>query len=212
MKRYRKHILKPIAIGLCSLFAPSLKISFGQMERTPTQLNIVLVEGEGAIHNVGQRVAREPAIRVEDENRKPVAGAAVVFTLPTEGATGDFGNGSKTLMVMTDSAGQAATQGLRTNQVAGKTSIHVTVSYKGLYARGMISEENVLPPGAKPVTASKGGHGKLIAILVIIGGAAAGGAVYAMQQKGSSSTAAATASSPAAIGITAGTGTIVGGH
>lgn len=213
MKTYWQHAVEPIVIGLCFLLGVPIESSAGQQETAPTQLNIIVVEGEGAIHNVQQRVEHEPAIRVEDENHKPVAGAAVVFTLPTEGATGEFGNRSKTLMVMTDGQGQASTQGLRTNQIAGKTSIHVTVSYKGLYARAMISEENVLPPGAKPAAVSgKGGHGKLIAILVIVGAAAAGGAVYATQKGGGSSTTAIIPTGPAAIGITPGTGTIVGGH
>ena len=59
-----------------------------------------------AINNIRQRVSREPVVQVEDENHKPVAGAVVVFTLPTEGATGEFGNGSKNLTVTTDAQGR----------------------------------------------------------------------------------------------------------
>src|ERR1041385_9431846 len=44
-----------------------------------TGLSITIVEGEGAINNVRQRVNREPIVQVEDNNRKPVAGAVVVF-------------------------------------------------------------------------------------------------------------------------------------
>jgi hypothetical protein len=50
------------------------------------RIQIVIVEGEGAINNIRQRVAREPIIQVEDENRRPVAGAAVTFLLPNQGA------------------------------------------------------------------------------------------------------------------------------
>src|ERR1035437_2705000 len=58
------------------------------------ELNIVVVEGEGAINNVRQRAARAPVVRVEEQNHKPIAGAAVAFTLPTGGASGEFSNGA----------------------------------------------------------------------------------------------------------------------
>lgn len=48
-------------------------------------LNLVVLEGEGATNNIRQRTAREPIVQVEDENHKPVAGAIVVFTLPSNG-------------------------------------------------------------------------------------------------------------------------------
>jgi hypothetical protein len=59
--------------------------AFGQ---APPMLNIVIVEGEGAINNVKQRVNRDPIVQVEDENHRPIAGAAVVFFLPDQGASG----------------------------------------------------------------------------------------------------------------------------
>ena len=213
MKGYRRNRLKSVACVLCFLVAFPCKVPAQQVETIPTELNIVVVEGEGAVNLVGQRVAREPRIRVEDEGHRPVAGAAVVFTLPTEGATGEFGKGSKTLVVTTDRLGQAAAQGLRMNDVPGKTSIHITVSYKGLSTRTIISQENVLPPGVTASAAHKHGHGALIAILVVIGGAAAGGAVYATQHSsGTTAPPSVTPTGPTPIGITAGPGTIVGGH
>src|SRR5260221_45644 len=53
--------------------------------QTPTSLQIVIVEGEGAINNVKQRVNREPIVLVEDETHNPVAGASVTFFLPNKG-------------------------------------------------------------------------------------------------------------------------------
>ena len=80
-------------------------------------LNIVVVEGECAINNIRQRTAREPIVQVEDENHKPVAGAAVTFTLPSRGAGGIFPNGSRTLTVLSDEQGRAAARGLQPNTV-----------------------------------------------------------------------------------------------
>ena len=201
--------MKSLAILLCILIAfPAL-----QAQSFPTELNLVIVEGEGATNNVRQRVARDPVVRVEDENHKPVAGAAVVFTLPTEGATGEFGNGAKTLTVLTDNAGRAAAQGLKLNGVDGKIPIHINASYRSLTARATITQFSVLPPGAKPSTAKSGGHGALIGVLVALGAAAAGGGAYlATRSKQTPTTTPAPPAGPTPIGITPGTGSITGGR
>src|SRR5579862_9922243 len=83
------------------------------------QLNIVIVEGEGAINNIRQRVNREPIVQVEDENHKPIAGAVVVFLLPDTGASGTFPNGAHMLMTVTDTQGRATARGIRPNGQSG---------------------------------------------------------------------------------------------
>jgi hypothetical protein len=192
----------------------SMALPHLEAQTVPIQLNIVVVEGEGATNNVRQRVARDPVVQVEDENHRPLVGAAVVFALPTEGATGEFGNGSKTLTILTDKQGRAAAQGLKLNGMNGKVPIHVSASYRGLTARTVINQVSVLPPGVKASSAKSGGHGALIGVLVAVGAAAAGGGAYfALHQ--SSSTPATTPVPPAgptAIGITPGTGSIAGGR
>jgi hypothetical protein len=200
--------LRSLAIGLSFLIAfPVLDAQ----TPLPTQLNIVVVEGEGAINNVKDRTARDPVIRVEDENHKPIAGAAGVFTLPTEGATGQFGNGAKNLTVMTDDNGVAAGKGLKLYQVDGKVPIHINASYRGLTASTTMTEFAVLPPGVKAKT-SHGGHGGLIAVLVVVGAAAAGGGAYLATHKNGTTAAVPVGPTVTPIGITPGTGTIVGGH
>jgi hypothetical protein len=208
MNTHLKYGTKSLALGLAFLITlPPL-----HAQPLPTELNIVVVEGEGAINNVRQRVAREPVVRVEDENHKPIAGAAVVFTLPTEGATGEFSNGGKSLTMITDSQGRATAQSLRLNQVAGKMPIHVNASYRGLTARTSITQFSVLPPGAK-ASSGGGGHGGLIAVLVVLGAAAVGGGAYfATHKNASSGTVGIPPPTVVPIGITPGTGTIVGGH
>ena len=74
---------------ICAIVAPTLRLQAQDAGR----INIVIVEGDGAINNVRQRVAREPIVQVEDENRKPIAGAAVTFLLPNQGAGASFANG-----------------------------------------------------------------------------------------------------------------------
>ena len=208
MTTYLEYWTKSLALGLSFL----ITLPHAHAQTMPTELNIVVLEGEGATNNARQRVARDPVVRVEDENHKPIAGAAVVFTLPTEGATGEFANGAKSLTIMTDSQGKATAQSLRMNPVAGKVPIHVNASYRGLTARTSITQFTVLPPGAKASSSSSGhgGHGGLIAVLVVLGAAAAGGGAYfATRSSGSGVNPPPTV---APIGITAGTGTIVGGR
>ena len=208
MTTYLEYWTKSLALGLSFL----ITLPNAHAQTMPTELNIVVLEGEGATNNVRQRVARDPVVRVEDENHKPIVGAAVVFTLPTEGATGEFANGAKSLTIMTDSQGQATAQSLKMNPVAGKVPIHVNASYRGLTARTSITQFTVLPPGAKASTSSSGhgGHGGLITVLVVLGAAAAGGGAYFATR--SSGSAVNPPPTVAPIGITAGTGTIVGGR
>ena len=146
-------------------------------------LNLVVIEGEGAINNIRQRTAREPIVQVQDENHRPVAGAIVTFTLPSRGASGVFGNGSQTLTVTTDQQGQAVARGLRPNGIKGQVQIRVNANYNGRTANTTITQTNAILTAAGAVAAG-GVSGKLIAVLVVIGAAAAGGAAYAVTHNG----------------------------
>ena len=187
-------------------------VSPAAAQTLPTELHIVVLQGEGTTSNIRQRASTEPLIRVEDEKQNPVSGAVAVFTLPTEGATGEFSNGSKTLTVTTDSRGQAAATGLKMNSIPGKVPLFVSVSYRGLSSRTIMNLFSVATPGAK--IGDSGGHGKLIAILAIIGAGAAGGAVAATHKSGSSPPSVPTPppAGPTPIGITTGSGSIAPPH
>lgn len=176
---------------LCSLCQPA-----------PAKLNLMIVEGEGAINNISQRIAREPIIQVEDENRKPVSGAVVTFLLPENGASGVFLDGSKTLVTITDESGRAAASGLRANKLAGKFQIRVTASFQGAVGNTVINQVNALVAAAAAGgavgagtaaggAAAAAGIGKVIAIVAIVAGAAVGGGLAAASKGGSSSSPAA---------------------
>jgi hypothetical protein len=139
------------------------------------QLKISILDGEGAINSIKLGTAREPIVQVQDENDRPVAGAMVVFTLPDQGASGVFADGTKSLIVHTDTKGQAVARGLKPNQTAGQFKIRVDVSHQGMTTSTAINQSNVL--GA--AVAAGGISAKLITILAIVGGAAAAGAVAA---------------------------------
>ena len=180
-------------------------------QTAPAKLNLIIVEGDGAINNIRQRTAREPIVQVEDENHKPVAGAVVVFLLPNQGAGATFAGGSHSLTVITDSQGRAVARGLRPNTGQGQFQIHVNASFNGQTASASIAQSNAVgAAGAGAGAAAAAGiSGKLIAVLVVVGAAAAAGGVYAATHSGSSSGPAGSSNSPAVITtIAAGTATV----
>jgi hypothetical protein len=193
--------MKMLSIALSCVLLVEITIPPAFAQSPPSQLQIVVVEGEGAIHHVGQTSGQSTLVRIADEAGKPVAGASVVFNLPTAGPGGEFSNGSKTLIVSTDARGEAAVRGLRVNRTPGKLQIHVNASYRGRTARTNITQFVMEVPGSR----AGGGSGKTILVLLAIAGAAAGGGAYAITRKGNGGPAAAPAATP--IGITPGTGT-----
>src|SRR5262249_36363962 len=114
----------------------------------PGRINLVVVQGEGEITGLRQRASHHPIVRVEDQDNRPVAGAAVVFALPLAGPTGEFVNGAKTLSLVTDQEGLAAAPGLRANDMPGKLEIYVTATYRGLRARSLITQMIQPAPGS----------------------------------------------------------------
>ena len=187
--------LSPVLAVLISIPASS----FAQAQDAAPRLNIVIVEGDGAINNIRQRTAREPIIQVEDENHKPIAGAAVVFTLPGQGAGGSFAGGAHTLSVVTDNQGRAIARGFHPNNVQGQYQIHITASNGGQSANANISQTNTLVTAGTATTAAAGVSGKLIAVLVIVGAAAAAGGAYYATHNGGGNNNPSTATAAAII-------------
>ena len=168
-------------------------------------LNLVIVEGDGAINNIRQRTAREPIVQVEDENHKPVAGAAVIFLLPERGAGGTFADGSHSLTVITNAQGRASARGIHLNSVQGQFQIAVTATSNGLTATATISQSIAVgaAAGAGGAGVAAGLSAKAIVIIVVAAAAAAGGAAYAATHSGGNNAATA-----AGTTITPGTGTV----
>jgi len=194
-----------VVILLCGQLAKSEPLPAAPPDNAPTALNIVVVEGEGAVNNVRKRVAREPIVRVEDQNHRPLTGAAVTFVMPGNGAGGSFGNGASSLTVMTDAKGQAIAHGLRANSVVGKFQIHVTASAGKVSASLAIPQTNAIVASAA-VVAPVAVSGKLVAVLVAVGAAAASGAAVAVTRGKSSPVV------PPAPSISPGTGSVGAPH
>jgi hypothetical protein len=155
------------------------------------KLEISILEGEGSINNIRQRVAREAMVQVDDENHKPVAGVAVTFFLPEHGASGVFSNGTRSLTVMTDDTGHAIARGMVPNKVAGDVQIRVVARLRNLNAETMIHQQNA---AAGASAGGAGVSGKVLAIILIAAAGVAGGLVAAT--RGGSSPTTITAGTP----------------
>ncbi|MBI1897174.1 MAG: hypothetical protein HYZ57_04680 [Acidobacteria bacterium] len=184
----------------CFLVAES---AVAQVPRTTPGIEVVVVEGDGAINNVSRGTGFEPVVEVRNLSGRPVVGASVTFVLPAYGPSGIFPDGSKTLVSRTDENGRAVARGLRPNRVTGQFQIRVMASHEGLSASTNITQTN-----AAPAEARRGSGRKWAILLGVIGGAAAAGAVAATGGSGGSSTAArppSLPSDPPAGSITPGT-------
>ncbi|HEU0138809.1 MAG TPA: carboxypeptidase-like regulatory domain-containing protein [Bryobacteraceae bacterium] len=171
-----------LAMLLISIFSSGIP-SAAQPAQAAGKLNIVVIEGDGAINNIRQRVGREPIVQVEDENRKPVGGAIVTFLLPNQGASATFADGGRTLSVVSDEQGRAIARGLQPNSIEGKYEIRVTASKDGNTASTTISQANALAAGAG-AAAGGGLAAKWIAVIAVAAAAAVAGGVVAARDNG----------------------------
>jgi hypothetical protein len=166
-RKGRSDFYRLLVITLCVVLIAQSSVPAATAQTT-AGIKIVIVQGEGAVNNVRQRVAREPIVEVQDENNRPVVGALVLFTLPDRGASAVFADGSRTLSVVTDSQGRALGAGLKPNNVNGNFQIQVDATYQNQTTSASIRQSNAGGGGM-------GGTG--IAALVGIAAAAAAGAI-----------------------------------
>ena len=154
--------LFPAAITMCAVLQSTLLPLKAQ--EPITKLNVVVVEGSGAVNNIRSRTAREAIVQVEDQNRKPVAGALVTFALPEQGPGVVVSNGAKLVKVVSGPDGRAILKGLHASKTPGTFNIQVTASAQGsapgnvVTASTTVSQTNLVGPamlfGSVPLTAT----------------------------------------------------------
>jgi hypothetical protein len=181
---YRRSAIAAGCLFLASLGSPA----WPQAPNPAPQLVITILDGEGALNDIRQRTAREPIVQVEDENHRPIAGAAVLFTLPDSGPSGTFAGGAQTFSTVTDSTGRAVARGLQPNNVSGNYSIQVKVNYNGSTAETTIHQQNVANESS--VSQHAAHAATLKTVLIVVGAAVVGGTIAALlaQNGGGSST------------------------
>lgn len=166
----------------------------------PAALKVALIEGEGAVYPVGSKATRGVTVKVTDDAGRPVEGATVSFSLPSDGPGGVFASGARTEVATTHADGAAAVWGMQWNRTPGAFGILITAA-KG-QARGGITCPQSLAVGAapnpRPSRIGAGGHKWLWITLAAVGGAA--GAGVAAAGKGKTSATAPGASTAIQIG------------
>jgi hypothetical protein len=178
---------------------------FGQ--QAPGALTIVLLKGEGGRNSIKTRSNEPIQLEVRDAQGKPLAGAQVIFQLPSFGASGSFPGGQLTGRTVTGPSGQATMSGFVPNDVEGRFSIKITADSGTQTGTLVVQQINVATlPGDKP----KSHTGLWIAIA-----AGAGGAIVAgvLAGKGGGSSGGGSSSPPApSVTISTGTLTVGGPH
>src|ERR1017187_1125366 len=166
-------------LGATPIFGTQRSPSESPQVGTKSELHIVIIQGDNAINNIKQCTAREVIVRVEDENKRPVGGASVAFSLPARGPSGVFAQGNRFLTVITDQNGRAATSALKLNHAVGAFKINVTASFQGHVGTAIVTQTNALASAgatASSAGGAAGGSGGGAAGGGAAGGAAAGGA------------------------------------
>jgi len=141
-----------LLIAALLIIQPAIPLRAQAGVAPPKGLQIMILDGEGALNNIRERTAREPIVQVQDENHKPVAGALILFTVHggSSGASATFANGLTTLSVTSDAEGKAVARGLENNQTAGAWQIAVTATFGALNASMVINESNFSPGAQEP--------------------------------------------------------------
>ncbi len=164
----------------------------------PTAITLKPTAGQGAVNNIGMRVAAQPGVTVLDAAGAPVAGAEVIFQAPADGPSGSFFGGMRTHTVRSDAAGKAQTSGFIPNDIEGKFKIQVRATLGAAIADGVVDQMNGYGPGGGKGTKMTSSQKKMWTIIAVGAVAAIAGGVAA---SGGKDTAAATAAKiPVSIG------------
>ena len=141
-----------LAISLTFFTTPTAFAASPQQAADAPKLRIEILEGEGAVNNIRQRTARDPVVKVVDENDRPVGGAVVTFTMPLRGPGGTFANGARSVTMLTNPQGVATATGVTPNSVAGEFAINVNASYQGQTASTTITQANAAAAASSAAT------------------------------------------------------------
>jgi len=114
-------------------------------------LTIFVLEGQGEIHDIHNRITSTPVVEVRDENGLPLDGADVTFDLPPLGPGGTFVGQQSTFTTKTNFQGQASAT-FMPNLETGRFNIRVTARQGNRTGHGIIRQSNGLHAGRTEAT------------------------------------------------------------
>ncbi|MFL6417678.1 MAG: hypothetical protein ACJ74Y_18655 [Bryobacteraceae bacterium] len=189
--RFLTKAIVPLIASSVLLNSMGLELARAQESAEIAALMIVVVQGEGALNNIKTGTAREPIVRVEDRDHRPVIGAVVTFTAPQQGASGAFLNGTRMIQSVTDVNGQAVARGLHPNSVSGQFQIDVSATYDGKFAPHVAIHQS----NFQPVPTTHWGLTPKQWIIVGVAAGAAAGTTIGLTRPGTGTTITAGAPS-----------------
>jgi hypothetical protein len=166
------------------LIAAQILTLSGSAQELPTSanVNIEILDGNDAVNNIKQKIAREESVRVEEENHKPVTGALIVFTAPKSGPGGSFVDGQKNFQVVTGPDGVARAR-FHPNDDTGEYLLNVTAFVQDQKAHVHIHQMNVAGSSSAADDNKRGWRLSkrtvLVLTLTVAAGAVAGGLIAA---------------------------------
>jgi hypothetical protein len=144
-------------------------------------LNLLVLEGQNAVHDVGTPTTALLVIEVRDENHRPLEGVHVVFQLPLEGPSGSFEGGVPEKQGVTNVQGQASAA-FMPNREVGRFAIYAKATLGARTGTISIIQRNEAVRNATWIA-----RHKTLAVIIAVG--AAGTAAAIATRSGSSSAA-----------------------
>jgi hypothetical protein len=178
---------------------------------TPERLHIEILKGDGGVNILGADTAVQPVIQVRDRNNRPLPDVTVTFTAPADGPSATFLNGSRSISLTTDSAGEAILLGMKPVN-PGRFQIAVSASVQSETVVTAISLMNEAAAHAAATVAKKQGLSKGV-IFAIVGGVAAAaiGIGVGMGGHGSAASSGTSNSTGSSASIGLGSGGVTAG-
>ncbi len=117
--------------------------------KTPGQLQLRLVDSDGARVQANTRTVKGIAVQVTDADGAPVSDAAVAFRFSSSGASATFADGSHSAVAYTDASGNAHVANFQWNEVPGAAALRITATKANSHA-GLLLEQTLASGAAAP--------------------------------------------------------------
>ena len=170
-----------------------------------TGLTIVVLKGEGGRNSIKSRTGTPIEVEVRDATAKPIAGAQVIFQLPSFGASGSFPGGQLIERTTTGPSGQAVMTGFVPNDIEGRFNIKITADSGTLSGNAVVTEVNLAE-----LAEDKPKSHKALWILLAVGAGA--GVAVGVAAGGKGSSPASVAAPAPSVTVTPGTISVGGPH
>jgi hypothetical protein len=136
--------MRPIALFL------AVSLTAGQMpgQSPPPRIDVSIVDGNGAMASSANRAGRPITVLVQDQNKRPVAGASVTAILPASGVGGEFRDVESTIKTLeTDGAGRATFASIKLRPLSGSFPIRFVAKHQNL-SSSATATQTVAEPAA----------------------------------------------------------------